>query len=151
MKTKCVLGSIKRSMTSTSRVLILLLSKLETPCRVLHPDLRSPGPDEGHKNGQRTGTFLLWKEAECVEVVQPGEEKVLGRPRKIHRSPLFKSAQALLDHILSFYCTNYTTQLDVISKTCWGYTWSDYLCNWWRCSRGTRMDPWQMLIIMGHH
>jgi len=34
----------------------------------------------GHRNDQRYGTLLLCRKAERVEVVQPGEEKVLVRP-----------------------------------------------------------------------
>lgn len=36
------------------------------------------GPGEGHKNYQRTETYLLWRKAERVGGVQPVEEKTLG-------------------------------------------------------------------------
>jgi len=38
------------------------------------------GSRGGHKNDQRAGTPLLGGKAERVGVVQPGEEKALGRP-----------------------------------------------------------------------
>jgi len=38
------------------------------------------GPEEGHKNDQRVRTPHLWGKAERVGVIQPGEEKCLGRP-----------------------------------------------------------------------
>ena len=66
-----------------------LLRSHETPPGALHPALWFPvqerhepvrvGPEEGHKNGLRTGTPLLWRKAEKVGVVQPGEEKAAGR------------------------------------------------------------------------
>ncbi|GAB0175444.1 hypothetical protein GRJ2_000009600 [Grus japonensis] len=34
----------------------------------------------GHRDDARAGAPLLWRQAERVGVVQPGEEKVLGRP-----------------------------------------------------------------------
>jgi len=60
------------------------------PSGVPHPALGSsaqerygpvwPGPEEDHENNQRDGAPLLWKKAERAGVVQPGEEKALGRP-----------------------------------------------------------------------
>ena len=38
------------------------------------------GLDKDHKSDQRPGTPLLGGKAERVGVVQPGEEKALGRP-----------------------------------------------------------------------
>ena len=35
---------------------------------------------EGCENGQKAGMPLLWRRAERVGVVQPGEGKALGRP-----------------------------------------------------------------------
>jgi len=35
------------------------------------------GPEEVHKDAQRTGAPLLWRQAERVGVAQPGEEKAL--------------------------------------------------------------------------
>lgn len=32
------------------------------------------GPEEGHRNGQRAGVPLLWKQIERVGIVQPGED-----------------------------------------------------------------------------
>jgi len=37
-------------------------------------------PEEAHKNDPRAGTPLLRGKAERVGVVQPGEEKALGKP-----------------------------------------------------------------------
>ena len=37
-------------------------------------------PEEGHEDYQRAGVPLLQRQAERVRVVQPGEERVLGRP-----------------------------------------------------------------------
>ena len=36
------------------------------------------GPEEGNKNDRRAGTPLLWRKAERVGAVQPGEEKAAG-------------------------------------------------------------------------
>jgi len=67
-----------------------LLCSGETPLGVLCPALEpsaqerhgpvGAGPEEGHKNDQRGGTPLLQGKAERVGAVQPGEEKVLGKP-----------------------------------------------------------------------
>jgi len=38
------------------------------------------GPEEGHQNDPRAGAPLLHAQAERVGVVQPGEEKIPGRP-----------------------------------------------------------------------
>lgn len=37
-------------------------------------------PEEGHENSQWGGTSLHWGQAERVGIVQPGEEKALGKP-----------------------------------------------------------------------
>lgn len=36
------------------------------------------GLEEGHENGQRAGTPLLWRQAQGVGAAQPGEEKASG-------------------------------------------------------------------------
>jgi len=64
-----ILGCIKISMASRAREVILSLHSGETLPGVLHPALEpsvqerhgpvGAGPEEGHKNDQRTGTLLL--------------------------------------------------------------------------------------------
>ncbi|GAB0192667.1 hypothetical protein GRJ2_001732000 [Grus japonensis] len=90
-KANCVLGCIKSSETSRSREVILLLysTLVRPPCSTASssgvPRTRrtqscwseSRG---GHGDDQRAGALLLWRQAERVRVVQPGEEKALGRP-----------------------------------------------------------------------
>lgn len=38
------------------------------------------GLEEDHDNGRRTGMTVLWRKAERVRVVQPGEEHIPGKP-----------------------------------------------------------------------
>lgn len=45
------------------------------------------GPEEVHKDVERTGTPLLWRQVERVWVAQPGEEKAL---RLYHGIPVPK-------------------------------------------------------------
>lgn len=62
----------------------------KTPPAMLHPALGPPaykgcGPvwnrfRRGHKDDQRTGACLRWRQAERVQVAQTREESVLGRP-----------------------------------------------------------------------
>ncbi|KAK4805526.1 hypothetical protein QYF61_004466 [Mycteria americana] len=67
-----------------------LLCSGETPPGVLHPVLEpsgqeghggvGAGPEEGHENDARDGAPLLRGQTDRVGVVQPGEEKAVGRP-----------------------------------------------------------------------
>ncbi|GAB0202500.1 hypothetical protein GRJ2_002715600 [Grus japonensis] len=90
-KANRVLGCIKRSVTSRSREVILPLCSalVRPPCSAASssgvPRMRrtwscwseSRG---GHRDDARAGAPLLWRQAERVGVVQPGEEKAVGRP-----------------------------------------------------------------------
>jgi len=38
------------------------------------------GPEERHEDAQRSGTPFLLRKVESTGLVQPGEEKTLGRP-----------------------------------------------------------------------
>jgi len=68
-KASCILGCIKRSMSSKSRQGILPLCSLETPPGVLRPALETStqerhgtvgaGSEKGHKNDPRAGAPLL--------------------------------------------------------------------------------------------
>ncbi|GAB0187938.1 mitochondrial enolase superfamily member 1 [Grus japonensis] len=90
-KANCVLGCIPSSVTSRSRVVFLPLysTLVRPPCSSASssgvPSTRrtwscwskSRG---GHKDDPRAGAPLLWRQAERVGGVQPGEEKAPGRP-----------------------------------------------------------------------
>lgn len=62
----------------------------EAPSRILYPSQGPPAqerygalgmdPEGGHKEDQRAGAPLLWREVEVTGLVQPWEQKVLGRP-----------------------------------------------------------------------
>ncbi|GAB0177846.1 cell surface A33 antigen [Grus japonensis] len=86
-KANHILGCIRSSVTSQVEGgdSAPLLCSRETPPGVPYPalgpsvqDVLGPvrvGPEEGHEDDQRAGTFLLWRQAERVGAVQPGEEK----------------------------------------------------------------------------
>ncbi|GAB0185446.1 cAMP-dependent protein kinase inhibitor alpha [Grus japonensis] len=86
-KANHILGCIKRSVTSTSREVILPLCSCEIP-----PLSSSEASSTrqtwscwsesrgGHEDDQRAGAPLLWRQAERVGVVQPEEKKAPGRP-----------------------------------------------------------------------
>ncbi|GAB0199164.1 hypothetical protein GRJ2_002381800 [Grus japonensis] len=90
-KANRVLGCITSSMTSRSRegILPLYPALVRPPCSTASssgvPRTRrtwscwseSRG---GHEDDQRAGAPLLWRQAERVGIVQPGEEKAPGRP-----------------------------------------------------------------------
>jgi len=57
----------------------VLLPVLEPSAQERHRSFRL-GPEEAHKNDQRTGTLLLREKAGKVGAVQPGEEKTPGTP-----------------------------------------------------------------------
>ncbi|GAB0191304.1 mitochondrial enolase superfamily member 1 [Grus japonensis] len=91
MCANCVLGCIPSSMPSRSRegILPLYSTLLRPPCSAASssgvPRTRrtwscwseSRG---GHQDAQRAGAPLLWRQAERVGLVQPGEEKAPGTP-----------------------------------------------------------------------
>ena len=83
-----ILGCIKSSMGSTVRERIpLLCSALVRPHLESCVQLWSLSTPKtwsrsrgGHRNNPRVGTSFLWGKAERVGAIQPGEEKVPGRP-----------------------------------------------------------------------
>ena len=55
-------------------------------------------PEESHENEQRPGTPLLRRKAERLRVVQPGQDKTLGRPPcgiSIHKGAYKKDRERL--------------------------------------------------------
>ena len=89
LKAICVLGCIKRRVTSREREVILPLRSVlvRPPPGVLHPVLGSPtqgdgavgaGLEEGHKGDQKPEAPLLWGQAERGGVLQHGVEKAPG-------------------------------------------------------------------------
>ena len=85
-KAKCILGYIKRSVTSRWREVILLLwaptwstaSSSGAPTQG-HWAVGSD-PEESHEDEQRAGAPLLWGQAERAGVLQPREEKAVRWP-----------------------------------------------------------------------
>ena len=89
--TNCILGCIKKSMTSRLKEVILCLySALDTPAGVLHQVLVPPtqeghgavgaDPEEGHEDDHRAGTPPLCGQAKRAGAFQHGEENALRRP-----------------------------------------------------------------------
>jgi len=68
----------------------LLRCSCKAPPRIVHPGLGpliweggravEVSPEEDHKDDQRAGAPLLWRQAEGALAVQSGEEKAPGRP-----------------------------------------------------------------------
>lgn len=87
---KHILSCTQSNMASRLREAIVPLCSHETCSGVLHPALGPPtwegcgsvrmSPQEGHKDGQMPGEYLLWRQAGRVGVVLPGETKASGRP-----------------------------------------------------------------------
>jgi len=83
-------ANINRSVANKLREVILPLCSCKKPPGVVRPALvcsvqerhRSvrAGPEQVHEKDQRAGAPPLWRKAERVGAVQPGEEEVRGRP-----------------------------------------------------------------------
>lgn len=93
------------------REVVFLYSVLERPLEVLHPALgpqvqqrHGPAkgvPEENHEKDQRAATCFLWRKAERIVVVHPGEEKDLRTSKTFFRT--FSTLRECLKNAKTFY------------------------------------------------